>query len=124
MRKFLAVLALLLVPIIAWGQISQPGPNSAQRLGGVWTFAAITMDGSSDTLSAGGTGYCKSLIVFNPAANSNLYVDLSGGTASATTRGVLIAPGTWMSFTGAMAPCSLVTAIGTNTNVIQTWTSP
>lgn len=127
MRKLLIFLALLFA-FPAAAQISQPGPNSAQRLGGVWTYGTVTLDGSSDTLVAAGTGACKSLIVVNTSGNAIIYVDPSGGTA-ASTRGIPVPPSTsttvgMLALTGAMAPCGKVTVIGTNTNVIQYWQSP
>lgn len=124
MKKFFSCLLTgLLFATAAFGQQSVPGPNSAQRLGANWAFATVTLDGSSDTLVAAGTGVCKSLIVVNPSGNGTIYIDLSGGTA-ASTRGIPVAAGGFISFTGAMAPCSKVTVLGTNTNIVQLWTSP
>ena len=126
MRKFLVFLALQFA-FPAAAQISQPGPNSAQRLGGVWAFSAVTLDGSSDTIPVN-TGVCKSMIIVNTSGNAIIYVDPSGGTAS-STRGIPVPPSTatltsMLALTGAMAPCSKVTVIGTNTNIIQVWQSP
>ena len=85
-----------------------------------WTFAAVTLDGSSDTLRAAATN-CASLLIVNPSGNAVIYVDISGGTA-ASTRGIPVAAGTWLSLIGQSTPCNAVTVIGTNTQVVQTWT--
>ncbi len=119
MRKILLALALLFA-VPAFAQTG-PGPNSAQRFGSVWVFAAVTLGGSSQTLLANAT-QCSNMIVTNPSGNAIIYVDPSGGTA-ASTRGIPVPAGTWLSLAGAMSPCGPVTVIGTNTQIVQVWSA-
>jgi hypothetical protein len=125
MRKLgialLMVFGLLGAPV-AVAQISQPGPNSAQRLGATWTVATVALNGSSQTLLAASVGVCKSMIVYNPSANASIWIDLSGGVVASET-GIKVAAGTWYAATGSMGPCSTVTVIGTNTQSVYVWSA-
>ena len=125
MRK-LIVLAVALLALAGFGVPAEGQSNVRLIMNAntVYTYTSVVMTGSSQTLvaaQAGGSTANKGWILMNPTGNDPVYVDISGGTA-ASTRGIAVAAGTYLSFAGGPTPISLVTIKGTSTNAVQLFT--
>ena len=81
-----------------------------------YAYTTKTLTGASDQLLAANTGR-RALIVTNPAGNSAATVDITGGAAT-TSRGISLPAGSSLVLTDADCPTGVITANGTNTNVL------
>jgi len=77
---------------------------------------AVSMTGASTTLLAASTTR-RAVMIINPVGNAQVSYDLSGGTVT-LAGGIPLTAGNKDAYTGAEAPISSVTAIGTNTQVL------
>jgi len=84
-----------------------------------WTKTTVTLNGSSQNALAASTTRVG-FMLYNPSANGNVYVDISGGTVASET-GVLLAAGARFSVTGSATPKTAITVIGTNTQSLIVW---
>ncbi len=84
-----------------------------------WTKTVVTLDGSSDQLLAANSNR-KGLIIANRLGNSQVDVDIAGGTVAANT-GLPLLGGDVLKFDGPPTPLTKITAIGTNTQILNVW---
>lgn len=87
--------------------------------GSTLTKSSVTMSGASATLVAASSSR-KIVIVANASGNALAVVDITGGTASATS-GIPLAGGEKLEIVGKAAQ-SAMTQIGTNTQVLTVYT--
>src|SRR5258708_4380083 len=123
MKRFWMIfwlLAFLPAAVLAQSNVRVINQNNVTT-----TFTAFTLNGASQTLiaaQAAGASANSGFTVVNPTGNATVYIDISGGTASAT-RGIPVTAGTFLSIQGGVGPLNAVTVLGTNTQIIQLFVS-
>ncbi|HZP98274.1 MAG TPA: hypothetical protein VFB13_01970 [Reyranella sp.] len=115
------------VPHVISGGVAIPVSASAplpvqqvEPVGSItWTKSTVTLDGSSDQVLAANTAR-KGLIIVNRVGNAQVDIDIAGGTVAAGT-GIPLLAGDRLVFDGAATPLTKITAIGTNTQILNVW---
>ena len=92
---------------------------SSAQAGLAWTLTTVTMDGASKQLLAANANR-KGLIIHNRTGNDTIAYHLGGGTA-VLLSGLPLPAGYQVVLTRPECPVGAVTAIGTNTNVVNVW---
>lgn len=102
------------VQLAPTGSATTPSTNYSKFYGTTtYTKSTISLNGSSQTLLAA-SNTRTAVMIYNPTTNSNVWIDVSGGTA-VSEGGMLIPAGYTVVLSGSVTPKTAITVIGTNT---------